>query len=501
MALRRSERLRKKLPANANPLPPTTKKEKQPHEHTDHDANKTHQNNSTSSNSRSSSCRKRATACNIQAPEPRPLKVLVTEKDHAVQHWLDHGRMPGMPKINPFYEPYCARPKPRRILSTRSQPVSQSKSLQPESRERRRISYDSDDCVRFLIENCCFVIPSDKPTEACRTTCKTLLKGEWGGDPPIGTLFEENIIQRTLQKLAPKSESAIIRAIGELVVPSVDNLVKLDTLVGNRDEPWSDSIPLNDGVPQLEGHAGLLEGEKYYLPRPHPDYSVGLSSLAFTKKQLLKLKPFLGGMNSTSFFRPTAEMHFPFLVSEVKSKTAGLHVATYQSMHSMALCLRGIIYLFRLVKREHELDRMILGFSITHNTSDVQIYGYYPIISGPEITYHTHDISSFRLNSETRWNSYNFVMAVYHKWAPLHLERICSAIEQIPESIMSAEPAQPQATGDSSNSEPTRDLAGSAEWTPSCRVSEAVSGSHDRSMGIASPEIKTGDGNQQKRKR
>ncbi|KAL4984305.1 hypothetical protein BDW68DRAFT_180800 [Aspergillus falconensis] len=469
------------------------------HAQTTHNADKNHQNSSSSSSNNS---QKRAAACDIQPPEPRSSKVLVTQKDYEVQYWLDHGRMPGMPKIDPFYAPYCARPKPRRLLSTHSQTLSQLKSPEPDSRERRHIIYDSDDCVWFLTENCCFIIPtSDKPTEACRAICKTLLNGEWGGDPPTGTVFDENKIQRILKRLAAQSEIAIIRAIGELVVPSVDNSVELGTLAGNRDEPWNNSIPLVDSVPPLQCHADLLEEEKYYLPRPQPDYSVGFSRLAFTNKQLLKLKPFLGRMNSTSFFRPTMELHFPFMVSEVKSETASLHVANYQSMHSMALCLRGIIYLFRLVKREQELNRMILGFSITHNSSSVRIHGYYPIISGPEITYHTYHISSFALNSETRWNSYKFVMAVYHKWAPLHLKRICSAIEQLPDSIRSAEPAQSQAAGDSSDSGLSRDLAGSAEWSPSRRGSEAVSSSHDGSEDIASPGLKTGDGGQQKRKR
>jgi hypothetical protein len=33
-------------------------------------------------------------------------------------------------------------------------------------------------------------------------------------------------------------------------------------------------------------------------------------------------------------------------------------------------------------------------------------------------------------------------MAVYHMWATFHLERICSAIEQLPENIISNSPRQ-----------------------------------------------------------
>ncbi|KAL5044833.1 hypothetical protein BDW71DRAFT_208962 [Aspergillus fruticulosus] len=384
--------------------------------------------------------------------------------------------MPGEPEIDPFYEPYCARPKPRRLLSTRSSPPSQPKSPEPESREKRRIIYDSDDCVWYLTMNSCVFLPiGSEPTEACRAACKTLLRGEWGGNSPTGTVFDENKIQCTVRMLETGPENAIIHLIGELVVPSINNSVELlRILAASLDEPWDGLIPLEEGVPPLERHADLREEKRYYLPRPQPDYSVGFSSLAFTK--------------------PTMKMHFPFMVSEVKLKTASLHVADHQSMHSMALCLRGIIYLFRVVKREQELDCMILGFSITHNSSDVRIYGYYPVISRPEITYHTHNISSFQLGSKTRWNSYKYIMAVYHKWVPLHLERICSAIEQLPERIRSAEPAQPQAAGILSDSGLLRDLAGSAEWAPSRRGSDAVSSSHHRSVDIASPALKTGNG-------
>ncbi|KAL4745885.1 hypothetical protein BDW72DRAFT_198197 [Aspergillus terricola var. indicus] len=214
------------------------------------------------------------------------LKKLVTKRDHAVQHWIDQGRMPGMPNIDPFYAPYCARPKPRRLLPTRSRADSQPKSPESESREKRRIIYDSDDCVWFLKKNGCFVMStSSEPTEASRAACKTPLKGKWSGHTPTGTAFDENKIQRNVEMLALKPENAIIRAIGELVVPSVASL----------DEPWDDLIPLDEGVPLLQHQVDLLDEKKHYFPRPQPDYSVGFSSDAFSKEQLLKLEPFLGG--------------------------------------------------------------------------------------------------------------------------------------------------------------------------------------------------------------
>ncbi|KAL4768676.1 hypothetical protein BDW60DRAFT_196644 [Aspergillus nidulans var. acristatus] len=110
-----------------------------------------------------------------------------------------------------------------------------------------------------------------------------------------------------MQRFALRPESAIIRAIGELVVPSVDNLDNLETLAGNIDEPWDDLILLDEGVPPLQRHTDLQAEKKHYFQRPQPNYSVGFSPEAFTNKQLLKLEAFLGEMNSTSFFRHTAE--------------------------------------------------------------------------------------------------------------------------------------------------------------------------------------------------
>ncbi|KAL4911069.1 hypothetical protein BDW74DRAFT_142375 [Aspergillus multicolor] len=242
--------------------------------------------------------------------------------------------MPGMPKFDPFYAPYCARLKPRRLISPSKLRKSRlrSKTQEPESeRESREIRYDSDECLQFLTQHRCYVIPtgedSDEPTEKDKILCKTFLKGKWSCDFPMGTVFDEDTIQRTLARLVSKRESAIIRAIDELVVPSIDNSLQLDRLVGSGGESWNDMIPLDkDVVPVQQQSKDPMEKEyKCSPPVPRPAYSVGYSSRAFTYSQLLKLEPFLGGPNSTSFFRATAEMHFPFLVSEVKAPS--LHIA------------------------------------------------------------------------------------------------------------------------------------------------------------------------------
>lgn len=70
-------------------------------------------------------------------------------------------------------------------------------------------------------------------------------------------------------------------------------------------------------------------------------------------------------------------MFFPFLTCEVKSSIAALDVVDRQNAHSIAIVVRASIELFRLVKREQELYREIVAFSVLHDHACVRIYGYY----------------------------------------------------------------------------------------------------------------------------
>ena len=57
----------------------------------------------------------------------------------------------------------------------------------------------------------------------------------------------------------------------------------------------------------------------------------------------------------------TWKMYLPFLTCEVKCGAAALDVADRQNAHSMTLAVKGVVELFRLVKREKELHREILA--------------------------------------------------------------------------------------------------------------------------------------------
>jgi hypothetical protein len=220
-----------------------------------------------------------------------------------------------------------------------------------------------------------------------------------------------------------RNEARVVQDITRLIVPSAETLATygathLDHLIESVNEGWNCAEP-------------------FYGPRPQPDYSVGFGRSAFTDDQLEKLKPFVGEVTDTftSYFMATWQMYFPFLTCEVKCGAAALDVADRQNAHSMTLAVRGVVELFRLVKREKELHREILAFSTSHDHRTVRIYGHYPIINGDKTTFYRHPIREFsftELDGKEKWTAYKFTKNVYDRWMPTHFKRICSVIDALP---------------------------------------------------------------------
>jgi hypothetical protein len=72
-----------------------------------------------------------------------------------------------------------------------------------------------------------------------------------------------------------------------------------------------------------------------------------------------------------------------------------LNVADRQNVHSITLAVKGIVSLFRIVKREKELYLQILAFLISHNHGTVRIYGHYLIINRNKTTFYRYLIRKF----------------------------------------------------------------------------------------------------------
>lgn len=173
-------------------------------------------------------------------------------------------------------------------------------------------------------------------------------------------------------------------------------------------------------------------------PRPQPDYSFGFRRSAFTDEQLNKLDPLISSVYDTSFFVATYRMYFPFLTCEVKCDAAALDVVDRQNAHSMTVAVRGIVELYKTVKREKELHREILAFSISHDHRSVRIYDHYPVIDEDKTTFYRHPVHEFAftaLDGKEKWTAYKFTKNIYDVFMPKHLKRICSVIDKIPADI------------------------------------------------------------------
>jgi hypothetical protein len=60
-------------------------------------------------------------------------------------------------------------------------------------------------------------------------------------------------------------------------------------------------------------------------------------------------------------------MYFLFLTCEVKCGATAFNIADRQNAHNMTLVVKGVIKLFRIVKREKELYQEILAFLVLHD--------------------------------------------------------------------------------------------------------------------------------------
>ncbi|KAK4170682.1 hypothetical protein QBC36DRAFT_126416 [Triangularia setosa] len=269
---------------------------------------------------------------------------------------------------------------------------------------------------------------------ASQALCRSLLENK----PlvPSDTLFRDDIFETTCQKIEDKNEARIIQDISRLIVPSAESHATfgakhLDILIESVNEGWNNSIPLTS-------------------TRPQPDYSVGFRRDAFTDDKFAKLSPCIGNFlaGDQSLFMATYYMYIPFLTCEVRCGAAAFDIADQQNAHSMTLAVRGIVELFRAVKREDEVNRKILAFSVSHNHESVRTYGHYPVISGKNIEYHRHPIQNYLFaDSENKWIAYRFTKNVYDKWMPAHFDNICSATDQLPPDLNFDAPPLSKATG------------------------------------------------------
>ena len=263
--------------------------------------------------------------------------------------------------------------------------------------------------------------PELPTTNTCKELCQTLLDVE---QPiPKDSLFRDDLFETTCENIRNRNKARVIQDVARLIVPSAETLttygaIHLKHLIENVNECWIKSIPLING------------------PRPRPDFSVGFRRTAFTSDQLKKLKPFVGDWQTASRLMATDKMYFPFLTCEVKCGNKALNIADRQNAHSASVAVNAVVELYRAVSRQDELHREILAFSVSHDNEAVRIYGHYALTNGRETSFYRHLIRKFDFTDQEgkeRWTTYKFTRNIYDTFVPIHLERICAVVDQLPD--------------------------------------------------------------------
>lgn len=197
------------------------------------------------------------------------------------------------------------------------------------------------------------------------------------------SLFRDDLFDKICEKIRNRNETMIIRNIGSLIVSFVQTLVTYDVTHLNYlykcvNEDQNSAISFHDIRSQL-------------------DYFVGFDRFAFMEKQLEKLKFFVGkiGFKTLIYFMTTMRMYFLFLICEIKCDATTLNVVDRQNAHSMIVVVRALVELFRLMKREKELNREILAFSISHDHIFVRIYDHYFVIEENKTIFYRYPIHKF----------------------------------------------------------------------------------------------------------
>lgn len=271
--------------------------------------------------------------------------------------------------------------------------------------------------------------------DQCKDLCQQLLENK---QPlPPRTIFDDDVFEATCNRLRGKNKERIMKDLTPLIVPSAEPLATLgaqhlDVVIESVNEAWENCIKITSTCLQ-------------------PDYSVGFLRSAFSDEQFSKLQPYLGTPTDTSYFMATQDMHFPFMACQVKSGTEGLDVADRENAQCMTVALRGIVTLFRALKREQEIHRRLLGFSIAHDQESVRIWGHYAAIEELKTTFWRHPIRSLNFTKENgleKWTANTFTRNLYDMWVPLHFKLICSAVDNLPVPRNHPSDSQPQERAD-----------------------------------------------------
>ncbi|KAG9228695.1 hypothetical protein BJ875DRAFT_525764 [Amylocarpus encephaloides] len=173
----------------------------------------------------------------------------------------------------------------------------------------------------------------------------------------------------------------------------------------------------------------------------------------------------------------TWQMYLAFLTCEVKCGATTLDITDRQNAHSMTLAVRGVVKLFRLVKREKELHQESSRFQfrtiIVRWEQDLLLPP-----PDPQIRFHG------TREGKEKWSAYKFTKNIYDIWMPTQLKRICSVIDDLPLDLdsrgLESHHLPDQSSHDATylvegaDNQPSR--VGSGDITPDTSLSQRIEG-------------------------
>ena len=267
-----------------------------------------------------------------------------------------------------------------------------------------------------------------KLADSSKEFCATLCAAQY--DPPQHSLFQGDLLWELLERAANKNEPRVERDITPELIPSPEHLHIRGVANGLEH--------VTEELRAIWTRCMVLAG-----PSPTPDVAIGLRSSAFTSAEVQKLHSYNAPERPTAV---RANLYFPFLLCEVKCAENGLSIADRQNMHSASIAVNAIFQLYRAVSRQKELDRRILVFSVSHDHTSVRVYGHFAIVHGDndKPSFYRSLVRRVNLTEQEgacRWATYNIVRKVYEAFVPEHLDRIHSAVAQLPEPVAESAPS------------------------------------------------------------
>lgn len=260
----------------------------------------------------------------------------------------------------------------------------------------------------------------DMVTAESKRVCKALLRT--GQFSSAYNACSEEAYLKLFQRASKCNEERVRRDLTPFIVPSAELLYVLDgecSLQDIREEMSADWTKCS-----------LLGGTQ-----PRPDYAYGLSPMAFSEEERVKLE------NYTNIDHPTKvteSMYFPFLVCEAKCGRRNINDADRQNMHSASIAVNAIVQLCLVAGPEgtQDLSGQVLVFSVSHDNERVKMYGHFPMIREGRVTFHRYYVHDYSLDGHygrNRDTGSNFTRALYRDFYPTHLARIRQAVARLPD--------------------------------------------------------------------